>query len=143
MTNEHMMTLKNHACTGVMAGIAALVLSAGAAQAQVSTFGDMADTVGAQGGQVADLLGVAAFLLGILLAVMGLMKFRQNSQNPNDPNAKVSTAFILVFVGAAMVAIPTLLGVGVTSFFGDGAETVTATGAGEGADTSNMRSIGN
>ena len=121
---------------------AGLTLLPAAASAQVSTFGDMADTVGVQGGQVADLLGVAAFLLGILLSITGLLKFRQNSQNPNDPNAKVSTAFILVFVGAAMVAIPTLLGVGVTSFFGEGAQTTTAVGAGDEGGT-NMRTIGN
>ena len=121
-----------------------LMLAPASAMAQddVNNFGDMANTVAVQSGQVADLLGVAAFLLGILLSITGLLKFRQNSQNPNDPNAKVSTAFILVFVGAAMVAIPTLLGVGVASFFGEDATTtgvVTAEGAG--TDQTNMREI--
>ena len=97
--------------------------------AQVSNIGDVAAGLQAQAGNIADLIGAAAFILGIALAVAGLLKFRQHSLNPNDPSARLSTAFTLVFVGAALVAIPTTLGVGVGSLFGTGATNVSVDGS--------------
>ena len=75
-----------------------LILMTGAASAQVADIGDMASSLQTQAGDIADLIGAAAFLLGICIGIVGLMKFRQHSQNPNDPSARLSTAFTLVFV---------------------------------------------
>lgn len=97
--------------------------------AQVSDIGDMASGLQTQAGNIGDLIGAAAFLLGIALGIIGLLKFRQHAQNPNDPSARLSAAFTLVFVGAALVAIPTTLGVGVNSLFGTGATNVTVDGS--------------
>ena len=91
------------------------------AQAQTGDIGDVARGVQGQLGFLADLLGGVAFFLGVALAVAGVMKLKQNAQNPNDPSAKLSTGLVYIAAGAAMVAIPTTLGVGVASFFGDGA----------------------
>lgn len=99
------------------------------AVAQVADIGDMASGLQAQAGDIADLIGAAAFLLGICIAIVGLMKFRQHSQNPNDPSARLSTAFTLVFVGAALVAVPTTLGVGIGSLFGSGTTNVSIDGS--------------
>lgn len=109
--------------------LVSLVAVADDAYAQVTDIGDMASGLQAQAGDVADLIGAAAFLLGICIGIVGLMKFRQHSQNPNDPSARLSTAFTLVFVGAALVAIPTTLGVGVGSLFGSGATNVSVDGS--------------
>ena len=100
-----------------------------AAFSQVTDIGDMASGLQAQAGDIADLIGAAAFLLGICIGIVGLMKFRQHSQNPNDPSARLSTAFTLVFVGAALVAVPTTLGVGIGSLFGTGATNVSVDGS--------------
>jgi len=100
-----------------------------AAHAQVGNIGDMATELQKQAGNVADLIGAGAFLLGIVLAVAGLLKFKQHSQNPNDPSARLSSAFVLVFVGAALVAIPTTLGVGIGSLFGTGSVNVSVDGS--------------
>ena len=97
--------------------------------AQVNNIGDMASELQSQVGDIADLIGAAAFLLGIGIALLGLLKFRQHAVNPNDPSARLSTAFTLVFVGAAMVAIPTTLGVGIGSLFGNGASNVSVDGS--------------
>ncbi|MCY4260718.1 MAG: hypothetical protein OXC91_10710 [Rhodobacteraceae bacterium] len=97
--------------------------------AQVSNIGDMAAELQKQAGDLADLIGAVAFLLGLILAVAGLLKFRQHSQNPNDPSARLSAAFVLVFVGAALVAIPTTLGVGIGSLFGTGSVNVSVDGS--------------
>ena len=111
-----------------VAGAATLLLSKGA-EAQVSNIGDVASGLQSQAGNIGDLIGAAAFLLGIALGIIGLLKFRQHAQNPNDPSARLSAAFTLVFVGAALVAIPTTLGVGVNSLFGTGATNVTVDGS--------------
>lgn len=105
-----------------------LLIFAAAAEAQVADIGDMAAGLQAQAGNIADLVGAAAFLLGICIGIVGLLKFRQHSQNPNDPSARLSTAFTLVFVGAALVAIPTTLGVGIGSLFGSGVTNVSIDG---------------
>ncbi len=99
------------------------------AAAQVNNIGDMASELQSQVGDIADLIGAAAFLLGIGIALLGLLKFRQHAINPNDPSARLSTAFTLVFVGAAMVAIPTTLGVGIGSLFGNGTANVSVDGS--------------
>ena len=96
---------------------------------QVNNIGDMASELQSQVGDIADLIGAAAFLLGIGIALLGLLKFRQHAVNPNDPSARLSTAFTLVFVGAAMVAIPTTLGVGIGSLFGNGTSNVSVDGS--------------
>ena len=113
----------------VIFSISLYLLWANFALAQVNNIGDMASELQSQVGDIADLIGAAAFLLGIGIALLGLLKFRQHAVNPNDPSARLSTAFTLVFVGAAMVAIPTTLGVGIGSLFGNGASNVSVDGS--------------
>jgi len=96
---------------------------------QVSNLGDMASVLQVQVGDIADLIGAVAFLLGVGIAMLGLLKFRQHALNPSDPSARLSTAFTLVFVGAALVAIPTTLGVGIGSLFGSGVTNVSVDGS--------------
>lgn len=100
--------------------IVATALFATTAAAQ--NVGDIADSLGDQTGSVADFASILAFVLGVGMAIAGFLKFRQNAQNPNDPSAKVSTAFILLFVGAGLVAIPAALGTGIATVFGDSAQ---------------------
>ena len=83
--------------------------------------GGIAESLADQTGDIADLVSIAAFVIGVGLAIAGLLKFRAHSQNPNDPSNKMSTAFMLVFVGAAMVAIPATLGSGILTVFGEDA----------------------
>lgn len=105
---------------------AGISLTATAALAQANV-GEIADSLSAQTSEIADLVSIVAFVLGVGMAIAGFLKFRQNAQNPNDPSAKVSTAFILIFVGAGLVAIPAALGSGIATVFGDGAEQTDAT----------------
>lgn len=98
-----------------------LALHALPARAAPSDIGEIADRLQGQAGQVTDLLTVASFVLGVTLAITGLMKFHANSRNPNDPSNKMSTAFVLIFVGSGLVALPATLGSGISTIFGDGA----------------------
>lgn len=107
-------------------GMSSLIATTASAQQDA---GDLATNLQGQVGQMADLIGAVAFLLGALLIVMGLMKFKQHSDNPNDPSAKTSTAIVLTLVGASMIALPTVAGVGIVSLFAEGADTVDADGS--------------
>ena len=88
--------------------------------------GAVAARVQDQVGEFADLLGAAAFLVGIGLVVFGIFTLYKHSKNPQDPSSKLSTAVMLIVAGGMMIAVPTVAGVGVQSLFGDGANTVKA-----------------
>ncbi|MCE6959656.1 hypothetical protein LAZ40_11565 [Cereibacter sphaeroides] len=100
-----------------------LLLLPGAAAAEVRDFGAIFADLSLQMTKAAKFLTIAAFIMGVVLAIAGILKFKAHSQNPNDPSAKVSTAFVLIFAGAAMVALPTTLGSGIATIFGTGADT--------------------
>lgn len=100
-----------------------------AANAQIADIGGVAAGLQAQAADIADLLGAMAFLLGIMLTLAGLLKLRQHALNPNDPGARLSSAFTLVLVGAALVAVPTTIGVGIGSLFGSGTTNVAVDGS--------------
>jgi hypothetical protein len=72
---------------------------------------------------MATLAGYVAFLAGFVFGIMGFMKLKANAANPNDPSNKVSTAFMLIFIGAGLIAVPTVMGIGVVSLFGYGGTT--------------------
>ncbi|MEP3669092.1 MAG: hypothetical protein ABJN42_20390 [Roseibium sp.] len=110
---------------GKVLGAAALVATMPAI-ASAQNVGEIATSLTGQTTNVATLVSVVAFVVGVGLAIAGLLKFRAHSANPNDPSNKMSTAFMLVFVGAAMVAIPATLGSGISTIFGDGADTTDA-----------------
>ena len=95
--------------------------------AQARDVGEIASDLTEQTGFVSQLVTVVAFVLGVGMAIAGLLKFKAHSQNPNDPSAKMSTAFMLVFVGAALVAIPAALGSGIQTIFGSSAQKTNAT----------------
>lgn len=104
----------------------ALVFSA-PAMAVAQNVGAIASDLKNQTTAVSTLVTVVAFVLGVGMAIAGLLKFKAHSQNPNDPSAKMSTAFMLVFVGAALVAIPAALGSGIQTIFGGDAQKTNAT----------------
>jgi amino acid transporter len=107
-----------------MAGLLAAGLTPAIAHAQ--SVGDIGASLADQTGQINTFVTILAFVLGVALAIAGLMKFYNNSKNPNDPSAKMSTAFILIFAGAGLVALPAVLGSGITTFFGEGGDTTNA-----------------
>ena len=101
---------------------AAASIVAGSAHAQATDVAGVSETVGDQLIALGSLAGIVAFLAGFVFGIMGFMKLKANAANPNDPSNKVSTGFILIFVGAALIAVPTVMGVGIGSIFGTGGE---------------------
>jgi len=83
--------------------LAALAFATAAQPALAQNIGEIADSLKSQAGSVSTLISVVAFVLGVGMAIAGFMKFRANAQNPNDPSNKISTAFVLLFVGAGLI----------------------------------------
>ncbi|MXX88942.1 MAG: hypothetical protein F4213_05560 [Boseongicola sp. SB0677_bin_26] len=113
----------------VLQAAALLVLvGTSAAIAQVTDVASMAGQVQGQLGAIGTFAGVLSFLLGFVFGIMGLLKLRAHQNNPNDPSNTPTKAFALIFVGVALIGIPTIMGVGVGSLFGTGADTTDLTG---------------
>ena len=89
------------------------------------TFGTIADDLTGQVTEFGNLVGVIGMLVGLAMLVMSAVKFRAYSTNPNDPNASLAGSVGWLIAGAALVALPEFLGVGIRSLFG-----VSATGGG-------------
>jgi hypothetical protein len=107
--------------TMALAAATASIMASGA-HAQVKDVAGVSGKVGDQLIALGSLAGIVAFLAGFVFGIMGFMKLKANASNPNDPSNKVSTGFILIFVGAALIAVPTVMGVGIGSIFGTGGE---------------------
>ncbi|CAN0557154.1 hypothetical protein [Pseudosulfitobacter pseudonitzschiae] len=101
----------------------AVGLTAGGALAQATDLTGMTTQLQGQLQSMATLAGYVSFLAGFVFGIMGFMKLKANAANPQDPSNKVSTAFMLIFVGAALIAVPTVMGIGVVSLFGGGSNT--------------------
>ncbi|MEW5423985.1 hypothetical protein [Amorphus sp. 3PC139-8] len=106
------------------AAVAMVLTAPTVAMAQNQTLGDIAKNIQSNTlGPVSDAIAGTSFLLGVVFAILGTMKFRAHSQNPNDPNAKLSSAIVMVAVAACLIAIPEVLGVGISTIFGDAQQT--------------------
>ena len=116
----------------IAATAAAIALTSSSAHAQATDLKEVSTNIGEQLIALGSLAGIVAFLAGFVFGIMGFMKLKANAANPNDPSNKVSTGFILIFVGAALIAVPTVMGVGVGSIFGSGGKNTSLTDTGGG-----------
>jgi Na+-transporting NADH:ubiquinone oxidoreductase subunit NqrE len=97
------------------------MLVSAAAHAQTFDLGDVSDNVSDQMADVASFITVLAFVIGVGLTIIGLMKFKEHSRNTNDPSNRIGVAVTFIVAGAMMIALPTLLKSGVETIFGEGA----------------------
>ena len=93
--------------------------------AQSQDFGSIADNIRSQLSNFGQLAGGIAALAGICMFLVGLLKFRQYSANPQDPNNKLGSVIVYCIVGAALVALPEFMDVGILSLFGGGSSPTT------------------
>ncbi len=91
--------------------------------------GAVANRVTSQMGDFGALLGAIATVIGVGMLVMAGVKFRAYSTNPQDPSASLGGSVGWMVAGAALVAIPTFLDVGVATLFGAGGEQGTFDGS--------------
>ena len=76
----------------------------------------MGDQLKTQIGSLTDLVGAAAFIVGLVFGASGLMKFKQHSENPQG--TPLSHAMVRLLVAGALIALPAVLGTSVGTLFG-------------------------
>lgn len=103
----------------VLACLTMLAMGATAAFA-VGNVGAVADTVTESLGGIARLITAGAYVAGMAFMVGAIVKFKAHKDNPTQ--IPIGTPIALLFVGAALIFIPTVFGVGGQTLFGEDAQ---------------------
>lgn len=69
---------------------------------------------------IAKLITAGAYVAGMAFMVGAIIKFKAHKDNPTQ--IPIGTPIALLFVGAALIFIPTVFGVGGQTLFGAGSE---------------------
>lgn len=98
-------------------GSAAFMLFMGEAVAGSSpSLGNMASSVTGSFTSVAKLITAGSYLAGLAFAIGAIMKFKQHKDNPTQ--VPIGTPIALVFIAAALLFLPSILGVSGSTMFG-------------------------
>lgn len=102
-----------------------LILASGAASAAIS-LGTMSQNIYNTFGQVTQLITAASYLAGLGFSIGAIMKFKQHKDNPTQ--IPIGTPIALVFIGAALLFLPSILDVAGQTMFGGEQTTAGPTG---------------
>lgn len=94
-----------------------LTLFIGEASAALSA-GNVASTVYSSFQNIAKLITAGSYLAGLAFAIGAIMKFKQHKDNPTQ--VPIGTPIALLFIAAALLFLPSLLGVAGQTVFGGG-----------------------
>lgn len=84
-----------------------------------TTLANLAENVTGTFSSITKLITGGAYVVGFALAMVGILKLKAHKDNPTQ--IPISTGLALIFVGSALVFLPTLLGVGISTIFGSAA----------------------
>jgi intracellular multiplication protein IcmD len=91
------------------------------ALAQVSGIGSVAQKITGNAAALARLITAGSYVAGMAFAVGAIVKFKAHKDNPTQ--IPIGTPIALLFVGAALIFIPTVFKVsGATMFGGSGVQ---------------------
>ncbi|MGL5741184.1 MAG: type IV secretion protein IcmD [Legionella sp.] len=97
-------------CLGVLA-----LVSQNAAAMDV---GKMASQITSSFGSLTKLITAGSYLSGLGFSIGAIMKFKQHKDNPTQ--IPIGTPIALVFIAAALLFLPSILGVTGATMFGSG-----------------------
>jgi len=107
------------------AGYSSMVLAADGGSVTTG-IGGLAKGWGDTAGALGTTVGQGVFLLGIVTALGAALKFKAHGEDPRQTPLKI--CLIYAAAAAAMVGLPSLLGVGVGTLFGTSGTLTDATG---------------
>ncbi|KTD11812.1 IcmD (DotP) [Legionella gratiana] len=117
------------ACMGVLA----LVSQSAAAGGDMSV-GGMASQITSSFTNLTKLITAGSYLAGLAFSIGAIMKFKQHKDNPTQ--IPIGTPIALVFIAAALLFLPSVLGVTGTTMFGSsGGQTAGPNGTVYGSST--------
>ena len=91
------------------------------------TLGKMASSMTGSFTNVAKLITSGSYLAGLGFSIGAIMKFKQHKDNPTQ--VPIGTPIALVFIAAALLFLPTILGVTGQTMFGEAGKTAGPTGS--------------
>jgi intracellular multiplication protein IcmD len=80
------------------------------------TLGGMASSITKSFASIAKLITAGSYLAGLSFSIGAIMKFKQHKDNPTQ--IPIGTPIALVFIAAALLFLPTILGVTGQTMFG-------------------------
>lgn len=86
------------------------------ALAGISGVGSVAQQVTSNVASIAKLVTAASYVAGMAFAIGAIVKFKAHKENPTQ--IPIGTPIALLFVGAALIFIPTVFKVGGSTLFG-------------------------
>lgn len=90
------------------------------------SLGKMASSITDSFTNVAKLITAGSYLAGLGFSVGAIMKFKQHKDNPTQ--IPIGTPIALVFIAAALLFLPTILGVAGQTMFGEAGKTAGPSG---------------
>ncbi|HVE45062.1 MAG TPA: type IV secretion protein IcmD [Gammaproteobacteria bacterium] len=99
--------------------LACLVAGTAAFAAVSGGLGTVAENVRGSVSAIAKLVTAAAYVIGMAFAVGAIIKFKAHKDNPTQ--IPIGTPVALLFVGAALIFVPTVFKVSGSTLFGEGA----------------------
>lgn len=94
----------------------AFAQAAGGGSEAVSGIGSVASKVTSNLQNIAKLITAGSYVAGMGFAVAAIIKFKAHKDNPTQ--IPISAGIVLLFVGAALIFIPTVFGVAGQTLFG-------------------------
>ena len=91
------------------------------------SLGKMASSMYGSFSNVAKLITSGSYLAGLGFSIGAIMKFKQHKDNPTQ--VPIGTPIALVFIAAALLFLPTILGVTGQTMFGQSGKTAGPTGS--------------
>ncbi|WP_058498714.1 hypothetical protein [Legionella gratiana] len=114
-------------------GVLALVSQSAAAGGDMSV-GGMASQITSSFTNLTKLITAGSYLAGLAFSIGAIMKFKQHKDNPTQ--IPIGTPIALVFIAAALLFLPSVLGVTGTTMFGSsGGQTAGPNGTVYGSST--------
>ncbi|HEX3583556.1 MAG TPA: type IV secretion protein IcmD [Thermoanaerobaculia bacterium] len=84
--------------------------------------GDLAEQINGSFTNLTKLITAGSYIAGLGFSIGAIMKFKQHKDNPTQ--VPIGTPIALVFIAAALLFLPTILGVAGTTMFGGSGGTV-------------------
>ena len=91
------------------------------------TLGNMASNITNSFTALTKLITAGSYLAGLGFSIGAIMKFKQHKDNPTQ--IPIGTPIALIFIAAALLFLPSILGVAGATMFGTGGKTAGPTGS--------------
>lgn len=93
-----------------------LVFAGGAIASANPSLGTMASSITSSFTSLAKLITAGSYLAGLGFSIGAIMKFKQHKDNPTQ--IPIGTPIALVFIAAALLFLPSILGIAGQTMFG-------------------------